>query len=89
MKDFIVSSALTRLLANLFIFLCLVIALFIAAWEIIASQPINPLVYSVVSTGLAYSLMLLGVHTGIAMPQDSSTPTPAVATLPLPEEKPS
>lgn len=72
MKDFVVSSALTRLLANVFIFMCLLISLFIAAWEIIASQPINPLCYTVVSTGLAYSLMLLGVHTGISMPQDPS-----------------
>lgn len=68
MKDFVVSSALTRLLANVFIFLSLVVCLFIGAWEIIASQPINPLVYTVISTGMAYSLMLLGVHTGIAMP---------------------
>ena len=83
MKDFVVSSALTRLLANVFIFLSLVVCLFIGAWEIIASQPINPLVYTVISTGMAYSLMLLGVHTGIAMPvasvelsatQEGSTP---------------
>lgn len=68
MKDFVVSSALTRLLANVFIFLSLVVCLFIAAWQIMMSMPINPLVYTVISTGMAYSLMLLGVHTGIAMP---------------------
>lgn len=82
MKDFVVSSALTRLLANVFIFLCLIVALFIAAWEIIASQSINPLAYTVISTGLAYSLMLLGVHTGISMPAQKEEPT----TSPSPHE---
>lgn len=70
MKDFVVSSALTRLLANVFIFLCLVVCLFIGALEIVRGQAINPIVYTVISTGMAYSLMLLGVHTGIAMPQE-------------------
>lgn len=72
MKDFVVSSALTRLLANIFIFLCLVVCLFIGAYEIVMGEPINPLVYTIVSTGMAYSLMLLGVHTGIAMPQEKN-----------------
>lgn len=81
-KDFVVSSALTRLLANIFIFLCLVVCLFIAAYQIITVQTINPIVYTVISTGMAYSLMLLGVHTGIAMPQE---PTPADNTQPTPQ----
>lgn len=74
MKDFVVSSALTRLLANVFIFLCLIVCLFIGAWQIVTVQTINPIVYTVISTGMAYSLMLLGVHTGIAMPQEPSWP---------------
>lgn len=86
MKDFVVSSALTRLLANVFIFMCLLICLFIGAFEIVEGQPINPLVYTVVSTGLAYSLMLLGVHTGISMPQEITTNTGTnVPKLSLPE----
>lgn len=68
MKEFVTSSALTRLLANVFIFLCLIVCLFIGAWEIIATQPINPICYTVVSTGMAYALMLLGVHAGAQLP---------------------
>lgn len=83
MKDFVISSALTRLLANIFIFLSLCVALFIGAWQIIASMPINPLVYTVVSTGMAYSLMLLGVHTGITMPQQKE---PGTGNVPGPLE---
>lgn len=70
MKDFVVSSALTRLLANVFIFLCLIVCLFVGAYQVVEGQAINPLVYTIVSTGMAYSLMLLGVHTGITIPQD-------------------
>ena len=83
MKDFVVSSALTRLLANIFIFLCLVVCLFVGAYQVVEGQAINPIVYTVISTGMAYSLMLLGVHTGIAMPQEK--PMPADSTQPTPQ----
>lgn len=89
MKDFVVSSALTRLLANVFIFLCLIVCLFVGAFQVVEGQTINPIVYTVISTGMAYSLMLLGVHTGIAMPQespmleDSKTHRPPAAETPL------
>lgn len=66
MKDFVVSSALTRLLANIFIFLCLITCLFVGAYQVVAGQPISPICYTVISMGMSYSLMLLGVHTGIA-----------------------
>ena len=54
----------------MFIFLCLIVCLFVGAFQVVAGQAINPIVYTVISTGMAYSLMLLGVHTGIAMPQE-------------------
>ncbi len=66
MKDFVTSSALTRLLANIFIFLCLLVCLFIGAYQIVAGQQVSPICYMVVSTGMAYSLMLLGIHTGLS-----------------------
>lgn len=66
MKDFVVSSALTRLLANIFIFVCLLVALFVCAYQVLNSQQISPICYIIVSTGMSYSLMLLGMHTGIA-----------------------
>ncbi len=68
MKDFVISSALTRLLANVFIFLCLIVCLFLGGVEVVRNEAINPIVYTVISTGMAYSLMLLGVHTGTAIP---------------------
>lgn len=73
MKDFVTSSALTRLLANVFIFISLIVCLAIGAWEILNNEPINPLVYTVVSTGLAYSATVLGVHIGVG--QNTATTT--------------
>lgn len=71
MKDFITSSALTRLLANLFMFIILVGAVLIGGYEVINNQPLNPIVVSISSGGIAYACTLLGVHVGIMIP----TPT--------------
>lgn len=82
MKDFVVSSALTRLLANIFIFLCLTTCLFVGAYQVIAGQQISPICYTVISMGMSYSLMLLGVHTGIA-----TIPVEEMKTVKITDEK--
>lgn len=68
MKDFVTSSALTRLLANVFVFVVLLGAVFVLIYQIIHDNPISPICYSVVSAGLTYAIMLLGVHTGAQLP---------------------
>jgi hypothetical protein len=72
MKDFVTSSALTRLLANVFMFIILLGAVLIGGYEVINNQPLNPIVTSIASGGIAYACTLLGVHVGIMIP----TPNP-------------
>ena len=83
MKDFINSSALTKLLANLFVFLVLVAALGIAVFDTISSQPINPYVSTLIGGGLTYAIGVLGVHIGgvqALQAQQSSAETTATVT---------
>lgn len=81
MTQFIVSSALTRLLANLFVFMCLLAALIAGAVEVLGNQPINPLVYTLLSSGLIYAVSTLSVHTGVVaggLTQSVPDPVPVV-----------
>lgn len=64
MKDFINSSALTKLLANIFVFLVLVMALGIAAYDTLTGNPVNPYVATLIGGGLTYAVNLLGMHIG-------------------------
>lgn len=64
MSDFVNSSALTKLLANLFIFLVLTCALGIAAYDTIYHFPIDPYITTLIGGGLTYAVGLIGVHIG-------------------------
>ncbi len=79
MQQFVTSSALTRLLANIFIFLVLLASLVVGAIEVMQSQPINPLIYATLSMGMVYAATILGMHSGVI----ASAVTPDV--LPPPE----
>jgi ABC-type Co2+ transport system permease subunit len=68
MKDFVTSSALTRLLANVFVFVVLVAAVGVLSYQIINNQQVNPICYSVVSGGLTYAVAMLSVHAGAQLP---------------------
>lgn len=81
MKDFVTSSALTRLLANIFIFLVVVASLVIACIEILQNQPIQPIVYIVVSSALTYATTIIGVHIpAFSSIQQESKPPPSETT---------
>ncbi len=64
MKDFINSSALTKLLANIFVFLVLVCALGIAAYDTLNGATVNPYVATLIGAGLSYAVNILGMHIG-------------------------
>lgn len=64
MTNFVTSSALTRLLANVFAFLVITAALAVFIIQTINNQPVNPLCYTVLSTAVGYVCSLLSVHTG-------------------------
>ncbi len=78
MQNFVTSSALTRLLANIFIFLVLLASLLVGALEVMANQPINPLIYATLSMGMVYAATILGMHSGVVAsgltPADPGTP---------------
>lgn len=80
MKDFIDSSALTRLLANVFMFAILLACIFAAVVEVLRGEQINPLVYTLLSLGATYSVTLLGAHVGgvlaLTQPKQSSSSKP-------------
>jgi hypothetical protein len=75
MKDFVTSSALTRLLANLFMFIILTGAVLIGGYEVMNNQPLNPLVLTIASSGITYACTLLGVHVGIMIPTPATGDT--------------
>lgn len=64
MKDFINSSALTKLLANIFVFCTLICALGIAVYDTIVNMPVNPYVATLIGGGLTYAVGILGMHIG-------------------------
>ena len=76
MQQFVTSSAMTRLLANVFIFLVLVASLLVAAIEVMANQPINPLIYATLSMGMVYAATILGMHSGVIASGASPDPLP-------------
>jgi hypothetical protein len=89
MQQFITSSAMTRLLANIFIFLVLVASLIVAAIEVMQGQPINPLIYATLSMGMVYAATILGMHSGVIAggSGNGDSPPPLVAPL-APEPTP-
>lgn len=60
-------SVLTRFLANIFVFLVLVTALLAAGYEMLNNQPINPLLTSILATGVGYALHMLGLNQGVTL----------------------
>lgn len=61
------ASLLTRALANIFVFLGLCAALFVGMYEILSGQTPNPIIVSVLSTGLGYAIHLLGLNQGVTL----------------------
>ena len=83
MQQFVTSSAMTRLLANIFIFLVLVASLLVAAIEVMANQPINPLIYATLSMGMVYAATILGMHSGVIASGASPDPLPPPVIPPV------
>jgi hypothetical protein len=86
MSNFINSSALTKLLANVFVFLVLVMALGIAGFDALTGQAINPYVSGLIFSGLGYAGTILGFHVGGAQAlqaQSQLQGTPPTATVPV------
>ncbi len=80
----IAQSLLTRLLANIFVFLVLITALVVSAYDILTGQPINQLAYNVLFLGAGYALHLLGINQGVTLSPTTSTQTTTAEANPAP-----
>ncbi len=82
MIEFINSSALTKLLANVFVFCVLTCALAIASYDTINNIAVNPYVATLIGGGLTYAINVLGMHIGgvqaLQAQQSNATTTAAV-----------
>lgn len=71
-------SVLTRALAIIFAFCVLMAALGLAIFELAAGQPINPLLSTVLGTGMGYALHAIGLNQGLIL--EPSSPPPVTHT---------
>ena len=86
MSSFVNSSALTKLLANVFVFLVLIAAIGIAVFDTLTGQPINPYVSTLIGGGLTYAVGVLGMHIGgvqALQAQSQLQGIPPTATVPV------
>jgi len=64
MTNFVNSSALTKLLANLFIFVTLITLLAIGVYDTVNHLPLPDYITTVLGSAIGYALSVLGVHLG-------------------------
>lgn len=60
-------STLTRFLANIFIFCVMMTALLAAAYQLLTRQVVDPLLTSILATGIGYGLHMLGLNQGVTL----------------------
>lgn len=90
MQAAINQSTLTRLLANVFLFAVLMTALSIAAFELLNNLPINPVISTVVGTGIGIAAHAAGINQGAVLSPTVSMavePTNILATADQPTQK--
>lgn len=68
-------SIVTRLLANIFLFAVLMVSLAIGALELISTNSINPIITTIVGTGIGIAAHAAGINQGVVL-QPLSVPTP-------------
>ena len=86
MSNFVNSSALTKLLANIFVFLVMIVALSIAGFDTLKNLPLNPYVSGIIGSGLMYAGTILGFHVGgvqALQAQSQLQGIPPTATVPV------
>lgn len=55
---------MTRLFALIFLFLIAMGSASLIGFDIVAGKPLDPYALAIVSSGISYSLILLGIHLG-------------------------
>lgn len=82
----IIQSALTRTLANVFLFLLITAALVVVSIEILTGQTINGLAQNVLTIGAGYALTLAAINHGVTL-QNVKLPDASPAESAGPEVK--
>ena len=67
LNNAISQSLLTRFLANIFGFLFLTVCLGVGAYEVLSTGSVNPLILSILSTGLGFVLHALALNQGVTL----------------------
>lgn len=65
--DMVTNSVLLRFLASLILFLTMLLALAIAAYDLIVNHPIPPEILTIVGTGLGAAFAILGINYGVIL----------------------
>lgn len=66
-SELVTSSVFTRALALIILFVVMIVAVGIAAYDLVAGIAINPDVISVLTLGLGYALTILGLNFGVRL----------------------
>lgn len=74
-------STLTRLLANVFLFAVLVAALAVAVLELVNQQNLNPVISTILGTGLGIAAHAAGINQGSVLSPIGTTTTVTEAKL--------
>lgn len=72
LQDLINNSTLTRLFANIFLFVLVIGSAGVVGYEIITRQDINLVAASIVTTALGSSIKILGISAGITFAQQNT-----------------
>jgi hypothetical protein len=67
LKNAVTASVMTRLLANIFVFLFLCTSLVVAAIQVINGHEVSPIIMTVLGTGIGYALHVLGINQGVTL----------------------
>lgn len=73
-SELVTSSVLTRALALFVLFSAMIVAIVIAAYDLLTHQSIPTDVLSLLTLGLGYSLTVLGLNFGVRL-QEPNQPT--------------
>jgi polyferredoxin len=81
-RDMVQQSVLARGLATIFLFLVLLIALFISAYDLLIGRDVPAMVYTVLSGGVVACATLIGINLGIILQPAPPPVAPPVAPAP-------
>lgn len=74
LRQMVQDSTLTRLFANIFLFVLIVGSAFLVGWQVFTRQTPDPWLVGIASVGVGSSIKILGISAGIAMTNEEKQP---------------